>query len=488
MEKYILYGAASIGDLAKESLEKSGLEVIGYIDKRAFELSEFNGLRVWSIESVPSEYVNAGTVVYISVKNVFEHENIALLLRERGFIKIVYKPYNVLMGHGNQAENHIAKLYDRLFLGEIVEHLVIPQIEGGKEYFDFAKICEEDDKVTTYIPAEFIFTNDYKNSAMEKWGNICILAFFTHINFFRFLNNQCDVGPEDYLEEYCVYTANIKQSIKITDAWKNNVIENRVQIYEQMKEALDLDPDFFVRNAAEAEWNRNKKYFNLISGKHRCAFQAAVGKKYIPLKITKDDYESFLHKSEIDGTMQLLNKERKEVLIPHPYFYRGMYIRDRGEYHLQAWFARYYGKKTYYRKEKVDFGGLKLVDFSNDFGNFSRFARRLGCQVWRLLRQSKLEEQINKLSYSEDIYDNAEIGLIENGIVIIEADQLELPEVRLLAGKHNKWIIKNGEPDRIGEFAEKYNLKMAAVINMKYQKGKTLENCFLEPGNDADDE
>ena len=95
MEKYILYGAAAIGDLVKDSLEKNGLEVIGYIDKRASELSEYNGLMVWSIEEVPQEYIDAEVNVYISVKNVFEHEKIALLLRKRGFTKIIYAPLSI---------------------------------------------------------------------------------------------------------------------------------------------------------------------------------------------------------------------------------------------------------------------------------------------------------------------------------------------------------------------------------------------------------
>ncbi len=481
MEKYILYGAAAIGDLVKDSLEKNGLEVIGYIDKRASELSEYNGLMVWSIEEVPQEYIDAEVNVYISVKNVFEHEKIALLLRKRGFTKIIYKPYSVLMGHGNEAENRIAKIYDCLFAGEKLEHFVIPQAEKGKECYNFAEISESGDKVTVYIPTEFIFTNDYGNTAMAKWGNICILAFFTHIDFFRFLNNQSDIGPEDYLQEYCVFTANIKKKIKITNAWKNNVIENRSQIYEQMKEALDLDPDFFVRNAAEAVWNKDKKYFNLVSGKHRCTFQAAVGKKYIPLKIAKKDFDIFLNKSEVNETIRLLDRE---AVIPHPYFYRGMYIKDGGEYYVQEWFARYYGRKTYFRYGKIDFERLKVLDYTKDMGNFSRFARRLGCQVQRRPGPDLLERQINRLSFSEGICYSGEIVSKENNIIMIEADQLELSEVKMLAAKRNEWIIKYGTFRQISRFARQYNMSMVSVINTKFYEGEILYSYLLERENE----
>ena len=55
MKKCILYGAASIGNIAKQSLENCGIEVLGYIDKRAFELQEYNGLPVWELETIPLE-------------------------------------------------------------------------------------------------------------------------------------------------------------------------------------------------------------------------------------------------------------------------------------------------------------------------------------------------------------------------------------------------------------------------------------------------
>ena len=46
MKHFIIYGAASIGNLAKNALEKCNAKIIGYIDKRAFELESFNQLPV----------------------------------------------------------------------------------------------------------------------------------------------------------------------------------------------------------------------------------------------------------------------------------------------------------------------------------------------------------------------------------------------------------------------------------------------------------
>lgn len=488
MKQYILYGAASIGDAAKDSLEKCGANIIGYIDRRAFELPEYNGLPVWGMENIPKEYVDSDVIVYISVKNVFEHESIALLLRKKGFKNIIYKPYSVLLGYGSKEENEIAQIYDILFEGNLVNDFMLPQIGAKKSYHDFAKIYEEDNQITAYIPAEFIFTNNYESPVMEKWGNICILAFFTHIDFFRFLNNHSDAGPNDYLQEFCVFAANIQKKIKVTDAWKNNVIENRTQIYEQMKDALDLDPEFFIRNAAEAEWNVDKKYFNLTSGKHRCSFQAAMGKKYIPIKITKEDYNLFLNNIAVEDTMHLVEQMQKNVNIPHPFFYRGMFARDNSEYHFLSWFARHFSRKTYFENGKISFKKLKIIDYTNDFGNFARFAKRLGCQTQRHVIPESLEIQLNKLFYSENIAYDKPSELIENNIIVVEADDLEHEEIKQLATDKNIWIVKYADYHTINSFAEKYALHIVSEINMKYCAGAILHSFLLESKSNANRE
>lgn len=480
MKKYILYGAASIGNEAKNALEKCGGKVVGYIDKRAFELTEYNGLPVWGINDVPSKYVNSNMIVFLSVKNVFEHEKIAGDLKERGFSNIIYKPYNVLLGYGSKEENDIARLYDRLFNGELTEDFIIPRTNSKKAGYDFAKICEKDKVVTAYIPTEFIFTNNYESAEMKRWGNVCILAFFTHIDFFRFLNCQKDADPSDYLEEFCVFAANLQGNIKTTEAWKENVIENRTQIFEQMKEALDLDPEFFVRNAAEAEWNADKKIFNLTSGKHRCTFQVALGKKYIPVKISRRDYDLFLNSTEVDETLNLLMQSKKEVLIPHPLFYRGIYIRDRSEYYLQSWFARYYGRKMYYKNGKITFDTIEMLDFTDDSGNFARFAKRLGCHVIRKVLPDQLEKQINRLLFAENIDYQYEKNFSKYKIVIIEADKLGSIEGRQAAIEADNWIIKYGMYDSVEAFARKYNLDVVTEINARYQGGKILKSYLLE--------
>lgn len=480
-QNYVLYGAASIGNIAKKTLEEAGLNVIGYIDKRAYEIQIFNNLPVWSLDTFPQDYCKSDIAVFISVKNVFEHEQIAAALHRSGFTHIVYKPYSVLLGYGNRQEDIINKIYDDMFAGKYNNKYGIPICPIGtkRNIHDFALICEDTESITANIPLEFVYTNDYHDSGMAKWGNICILALFTHIDFFSFLNNDKASSPADYLQEYCIYTANLQKTIKITEAWKINVVQNRMQIYEQMKDALDLDPDFFVRNAAEARWNTQKKYFNLISGKHRCAFQAAIGKKYIPLKISKCDYEEFINKSEVNETIRILYENEEKLLIPHPYFYHSMLSEDRGDFHFFTWFARYYGRATYFRYGRVNFGKIRILDWSKDFGNFARFCVRMGCFVQRILTPKALEIQLNNLLYSAPVY-HKELSNVSGNIVVVESEQLEYIDSALLNSK-NSWIVRNTELDKIEQFAARNCLCIAEKICESYRSGIIVWSCLLEP-------
>ncbi len=483
MKNYILYGAASIGNIAKESLEQCGLQVVGYIDKRAFELSVYNELPVWGIDSVPDQYMNEDTVVYVSVKNVFEHEAIAANLLAKGFRYIIYKPYSVLLGYGSREECALARLYDDLFVGDVSGAFSIPEIPHGVIIHDFAKINEENGMITAYIPVEFIFTNNYRNSEMVKWGNVNILAFFTHIDFFRFLSNQEGGETDSYLQEYCIFTANLQRKIKVTDAWKNNVIENRTQIYEQMKEALDLDPAFFIRNAAEAEWNCEKHYFNLTSGKHRCTFLAAMNKKYIPLKMKQTDYEQFFHAKEVDETMRFVRSVSDGIQIPHPAFYRGMFIRDRGEHQFLIWFARYFGRKLYQQYGSVSFSALKVTDFSNDYGHFARFCVRLGCRIQRAAVPDAVERQLNRLSYSDDLAYCTK-GEPENPDIIVADGTIEgvldADTITALIGAGCTIVVKYISDEMLRGLAKRYKLTIVSEINRKKQDGTVLKSYLLK--------
>ncbi len=484
MKKFLLYGAASIGGIVKDTLESCGYDVVGYIDKRAHEMKQYNGLPVWSLHNVPEIGYESKTVIYIAVKNVFEHEKIAKQLFKAGFQQLIYKPYHVLLGNASNNENLLAQLYDDLFEGRLqgVE-FEIPNNNDEGELCDYALISRENGQVTAYIPVEYIVTNDYQDEDMHRWGNVPIPCFFTHINFFRSLDGdqECSVIP--YLKEYCEFTAKIDGKIQITDAWRDNVIANRTHIFEQMSESLCLDPLFFTRNVATAVWNWERKYFNLTSGKHRCTFLAAKGNKYIPLKMSETDYEEFKNISQANVIKKNIDLYDGTVLIPNPCFYRGIHNRDFGEHSFLLWFSRYFGEKLFYAKGKVDFTGFRVVDRSDDEGHFSRYLYRCGAQVWRWRLPDELEILLNGLF-------RAELDYVSQ--MVRKADVLIVDERTALELKRNDFyeaeyiILKSVTQDVQEQICARAALRIEKIIDSMW-KGTVLYRSYLMVKNDSKD-
>lgn len=312
-----LYGAASVGKIIYQ--RNPALHVCGFIDKRADEIQEFMGLPVYSLKQMTK--LDREAVLVISVKNVFEQEDIAVSLSEAGFNKLIYKSNAVLRGQGPAEEAKLSEVWDILVEGRFVskmEGLCRFQRAVRADFLNRSIIREENGWILSYLPIELIYTNQRG----DIWSDLNIQGYYPHIYFFYYLSNHRNGQIEDYVK-FAESTAQRQGDIKITDAWRRNVVRNRTDVYENMRASLDMDPDFFYRNAATAVWNENG-YFNLTSGKHRCAFFVSQGYRYVPVKVPKADYQKFLEygspesirKSIVDG-----NRRHVDTKIYHPWFY-----------------------------------------------------------------------------------------------------------------------------------------------------------------------
>lgn len=312
------YGAAAIGKIVLRNNPQ--LHICGFIDARGKEIGTMCEKPVFSWENISE--INKDAVVIVTVKNVFEHEDIAYRLHQAGYERIIYKPKAVLEGKGSTNERILSDLWDRIVNKELQLPFVrTPLYEDSVDYefSDQAKIREEGEEITAYVPVELIYTND----TTDFWGDINIQALYPHIYFFRSLENKEGGETEDYLE-FCEGSATKLGDIVISDSWRSNVLRNRTMIYEQMSLSRDIDPDFFVRSAPTAEWNP-KGYFNLTGGKHRASYLTATGHRYLALKVSRKDYENWLDDAAARALRERIAAEKIRRLPQkelHPYFYK----------------------------------------------------------------------------------------------------------------------------------------------------------------------
>lgn len=426
----LLYGAAAIGNIMHENLLRQNFNVIGFIDKRAYEISEFRSLPVYDIDDVRlNEDRRAEVIVVISVKNVFEHEQIASKLIQHGYQNIIYKPKSVLNNFATQNQIALSTLYDNILANDklTVQTLTMTKKTILNEYKDHALICQSDDYVIANLPLEYIYTNNYSENE-SKWGNVNIMAFFTHLGFFRFLSGYPEYSYEDYINEYCIYTA--PTSIEITDGWKKNVVQNRAMIFEQMNLSHELDPDFFIRSAPEAKWNL-RGYFNLTSGKHRAAYFAATGQKFLPTKIRRKDYHAFLSLSDAE----LLNRDLQgnavtelAIPIPHPYFYRYPCMANEYYYKMISEYSFFIARNLYFPEKQLCWEKLNIMEISElPYGILNHFSR-MGCHAYRVGHKKYSENIYNKVLHSYNIIelDIEQAASIKVDYLFVESNDIKM--------------------------------------------------------------
>lgn len=318
----LVYGAAFMGTVISTTFQESGYSIKAYIDKRADEIESLNGKPVYSINEAITKYDPNTTVIFIAVKNVYEHSRIARLLEERGFTYIVFKPEAVLLGKGDESQLKLSKIYDTLCDGAFLETSLEPSSERSKVYVNdlMNPLYENEEGGVYYIPASYV-AQDIDSPGGDIHAPITFLQ--PHIDFFRLLDGDNRGKQEGYLA-VCEEAAAEKKQIKITDMWRMNVIDNRTEIFERMNTQLNIDPVSFAKNATRAKWNP-RGFFNICSGKHRMAFCIVKKMFYVPLRLKRDDYGLFLHDVDRNG-ISIEKPKEYSLYNKESYYYKNSFF------------------------------------------------------------------------------------------------------------------------------------------------------------------
>lgn len=453
-KEILLYGAASIGNLAFDWFENAGFHVAAYLDKRGNEIDSLRERPVYSIykDEIEEFKDSSKYVVFISVKNVFEHSNIANALIKIGFHNIIYRPIDVINGGGTEEQNRLYEVYDIISNGKLNSSIKdIPmtcEIEIHKPISDYV-LSRDADSIVTLISIDSLHTDS--KVSKTPWFNKTILSLLPHIDFFNYLNGKKDASYDRYME-YCILESS--KEINITESWKRNVIKNRANVYEHMKQSLELESDFFVRNAPNAKWNQDKGIFNLQSGKHRAAFWASLGRYYIPLRLRISDYESYLNINVANQLFKLLaDKGITQLSAPigHPLLF-DYPCESKAFYYGLLYKLFYYISDCLYNKTgQLDFEALSIYCELHDYGFIERTIRKSGCGIKLSIPQKDMElmQILDKLLYCDLLSLNEDINSREYDYIIIDVcGKHGCQELENIKQAKEKLIIVNAGSDQ----------------------------------------
>lgn len=397
--KIIIYGAATAGSRLVDRLEKMQIEVQGFIDKRAYEISDLKGYPVWAInEKELLQSIKDDTVIVIAVKNVFQHKFILKqLVKNTGCQKYIYLPVEE-----EKDSNLMKKAYDDLLYGKIEFPYTLETVEkvyiNKFERADNRKV--EGDEVIIHVPVGTVFSN-YVEDKSSIWGDVPIMAHFPHIRLFQFFANEAK-GRVDWYLDFCMKASENMQIVQ-SEAWKTNVLENRKDVYDRMLNEYELSKDFFSKNAPTAQWNE-KGYFNLTSGKHRATFLVAKGERYLPLRISVEDEMKWINATYAETCFEKFEGadiSEFEYTIDNPFFYR--YKNNCGDFwnKILANVICDLSEYLYTLYNRVAFDKLQVLNLYEENRYLSRYLYKMGASVTDLYKENEVEERVDLLFHCE---------------------------------------------------------------------------------------
>lgn len=303
-----------MGSVTGKALRQNGMTIKGFIDRRAEDIRQCIGLPVYDMDAFV-QIANQETVIFVAVKNVYYHMEIAKSLYEHGFTRIIYKTIHAINGNMSDEEQVLDKAYESIYKTGDIPGFKIPEVEPKDDfYWKDPKILEEnDDFVAFYAPLEQIYTG----MTADQWTDVPVLSLIPYIRLFRYFEGDMQSSPDDYIK-LCEEGAR-SENVEITESWKRYVLENRFHVFEQMRWRYDNESEFFVEQAPAVIWNE-KGYFNLLTGKHRICFLAAMGRFNVPVKIKKEAWSRLCGENHLIEIRQML-KKNPDLKIPLPHFY-----------------------------------------------------------------------------------------------------------------------------------------------------------------------
>lgn len=409
--KAIIYGTGSMGKILLENVPE--LNVAFFLDIRGEEIEEFQGYAVYSLEELPQMQLNyEDYAVIITIRNVFEHENVARKIYEFGFTNIIYKAKAILKDYKDQRMECINEAYEALIIKRIMpKHDIFSLIEKDFVHKEENYIIQEDDKyITTFILPELLFTNYLQNN---KWSRVNFVSTYILVDLYCAFEGNKDIDFEktinDYIVDFVLPEAD-KIGIKTGEEWKRVTISTRKKVYHEMNSKLAVDPLFFVRSCPIVHYLKKGCFSLISSGKNRVSFLIAKGQKMIPIKMSREDYCTYINKNVAEDLKKSLQNDKiynLPVPISHPYFYE--YPIDAEDYY-EKW-GKIVGKRlSKYivdSSEPFNFNRITICDCLGDWGSLGRYLSMLGCVLTRLNdKDDNIVRKIDNLFYinSEKFY------------------------------------------------------------------------------------
>ena len=263
--KYIIYGAGGNCFRVKKLLQNARYIVSGILDKRAEDIHNVEDVLVYTPENYALvDKEKDKSVIIVSVKNVFEHINIARTLLELGYEKIIYKPLPVLQGEHDEEWDSISYVYETIVEKNISLDTTVRIACSRRDHLivfkDELLIEDKGDQVLCWLPIELVCNYDRE----EAYKLVPMAAFYPILNLYRYLLNSGNECEWEIIEDdFFLYSADWVERTHqdFSYSLKKNMINSRINVFSEMQKKADIDKDFFIRNAVSVKRKDSLRFY-----------------------------------------------------------------------------------------------------------------------------------------------------------------------------------------------------------------------------------
>lgn len=468
--KLVVYGASEMARIWTENILKKGFDVSVFLDGNAKSIEQVMGIPVFTLEEWDA---SSDALVIIMLKNATQHLEIARRLYEKGVDQVIFFPMST-NGLNMERVSRLRKVYNQCirqsfdaeipdipFLGELLE-------ERDKSE---AVICQYSKEIVMWCPVELC----YSIGRMDRdviWYSDCTEEARLLQTKYVFDKNVYNLLPYWELLDFCygkiegcplylkIFGKAAQNKKDIYDDGKLLADRSRlVQLYEE-EICKHKGISFFEESPADAVMGEKGRVI-IRDGLHRSVFLVRRGYKWIPVRITADEYERFFNNVPAAALCRRLKENRIEYLeypIEHPAFYG---------YPVQRQNIRDIWHSIANDIEKNDLMIRAVVDLSMSHAYFSRLFLREGANAAYFLDEKDiLTAEINRLFDLDGLYDireEEELIAITGGssLVIFKADQLD---------RHREYVNKIRERSDVTIYVYDVMMRTAAVVRSVFEK------------------
>lgn len=370
----VIYGAGKLGQNRAEELKSAGYNIVAFMDKNA---EVFGGIMNIPVYTPQNEFLQKlDVIIIVCVHNGLWHIEIASLLHKLGYDKILFIPLNSEFNF--QVKEQMQLAYSNFDYQEYDKLVDIPQYSEliySNPNVNSAIIYQNNRVVVTWISVNLIYTSCGVETAsqtgapkeLEEYANVPIPGMKPYVQLFKYISG---VGGD-----YKLFLKLLKKFQNTFDDYTDEeFIGDRVELYKEFQKQLNFGMTQFINAAPECRWNA-RGFFNLCDGMTRTTFLYSKGFQYVPVKMSKEDFEHWCNFVEFEEIKNYLHDIQHKIRyrIEHPGFMGIPIEYETTNISEVSLLQEYFGKK---KMEKKSF-----LEYSPFGGEIARYFSRMGAQV-----------------------------------------------------------------------------------------------------------